>query len=476
MNRETMIYKNLKQKYNYLIEKGYEVVYVSLQGSQNYGLDLYTDDYVSDIDCFAVVLPSFDDFVNLNHQISTTLVLDNNEHINIKDIRSMFELYSKQNIQYLETLFTDYKIINKKYKQYANKIFAMKYDIANISRDLLIRSIFGMSSEKYHALHHPYPSIIDKINKYGYDGKQLCHLIRLYYFLRGLENGYDFKKCLTAFDETEKQLLLDTKCNKFSLEQADNLADLYFNKIQERHTYYKENVWINKNYKIDETTKNNLNDLKNDILKSYFKEQLVPVEQQPYKLCPDHYRNVFITSDTHFGHNNIIKYEHRDTKLNINTIEEHDNKLIENWNRVVKPGDLVLILGDFSFHKAVKTSEILTQLNGDKVLIEGNHDCIYLEDKNFDKSLFKAIYDYKETTYKGTKIVLMHYMIQTFKHKDKDINPYVQLFGHIHSIPYTVPRHSYNVGADINNYTPIRLELAIEKALSQNDEYTNGTI
>ena len=164
MNREAKIFKNLKQKYNYLIEKGYEVVYVSLQGSQNYGLDLYTDDYVSDIDCFAVVLPSFDDFVNLNHQISTTLVLENNEHINVKDIRSMFELYSKQNIQYLETLFTDYKIINKKYKNYANRLFEMKYDIANISRDLLIRSIFGMSSEKYHALHHPYPSIIDKIN------------------------------------------------------------------------------------------------------------------------------------------------------------------------------------------------------------------------------------------------------------------------------------------------------------------------
>ncbi len=476
MNREAKIFKNLKQKYNYLIEKGYEVVYVSLQGSQNYGLDLYTDDYVSDIDCFAVVLPSFDDFVNLNHQISTTLVLDNNEHINIKDIRSMFELYSKQNIQYLETLFTDYKIINKKYKNYANRLFEMKYDIANISRDLLIRSIFGMSSEKYHALHHPYPSIIDKINKYGYDGKQLSHLIRLYYFLRALENDCNFKQSLTAFNDIERQLLLDTKCNKFSLEEADKLADMYFNIMQEKHIYYKEHIWKDKKYSINETTINKLNKLKNDILKSYFKEQLVPVEQQPYKLCPDHYRNVFITSDTHFGHNNIIKYEHRDTKLNINTIEEHDNKLIENWNRVVKSGDLVLILGDFSFHKAVKTSEILTQLNGDKVLIEGNHDCIYLEDKNFDKSLFKAIYDYKETTYKGVKLVLMHYMLQTFKHKDKDINPYVQLFGHIHSVPYTVPRHSYNVGADINNYTPIRLELAIKKALSQNDEYTNGTI
>ena len=246
--------------------------------------------------------------------------------------------------------------------------------------------------------------------------------------------------------------------------------------MQEKHIYYKEHIWKDEKYSINETTINKLNKLKNDILKSYFKEQLVPKVNPPYKLCPDQYKNVYVISDTHFGHNNIIKYEHRDSKLNITTIQEHDEELIKRWNNVVKPGDLVLILGDFSFHKAVKTSEILTQLNGDKVLIEGNHDCIYLEDKQFDKTLFKAIYDYKETSYRGTKLVLMHYMIQEFKHKDKEINPYIQLFGHIHSIPYVVPRHSYNVGVDVNNYTPIRLEEAINKAISQTGSYINGTI
>ena len=200
------------------------------------------------------------------------------------------------------------------------------------------------------------------------------------------------------------------------------------------------------------------------------------MEEQPFKLCPDQYRNVFITSDNHFGHRNIIAYENRDEKLNIDTVEEHDNVLINNWNNVVKPGDLVLILGDFSFHKAERTMEILKQLNGEKVLIEGNHDCIYLEDKQFDRKLFKAIYDYKETSYKGTKLILMHYMIQEFKHKDKVVNPYLQLFGHIHSNPITVPRHSYNVGVDINNYVPIRLEQAIEKALSQDEPYVNGSV
>lgn len=476
MQRNDRIYKKLKQRFNYLSSQGYEVVYLVLQGSQNYNLDLYTSNYMSDIDCYAVVLPSFDDFVNLNHQISTTIVLDNNEHINIKDIRSMFELYSKQNVQYLETLFTDYKIINKKYKKYANKIFEMKYDIANISNELLIKSIFGMCNEKYKELHHLRPSIKDKINKYGYDGKQLSHLIRLSYFLRALENNCNFKQSLTAFNDIERQLLLDTKCSKYSREEADKLADIYYNTMQEKYLYYKENIWNTKTCKVNKKTLNKLNILKNDILKEYFKEQLIPKTREPYKLCPDQYKNVFIISDTHFGHRNILEYEHRNAKLNVNTIEEHDKELIKRWNNVVKTGDLVLILGDFSFHNASDTMQILKQLNGDKVLIEGNHDCIYLEDKQFDKTLFKAIYDYKETSYRGTKLVLMHYMIQEFKHKDKEINPYIQLFGHIHSIPYVVPRHSYNVGVDINNYTPIRLEEAINKAISQTGSYINGTI
>ncbi len=476
MNRDTTIFKRLKQKYAYLQEKSYEVLYLALQGSQNYGLDINDDNYQSDIDCYAVILPTFNDFINSNHLLSTTLVLENNEHIVVKDIRSMFQQYEKQNVQFLETLFTDYRIVNKKYKQYANRIFAMKYEIANISKDLLYKGIFGMASQKYNALCEIYPSTQAKIEKYGYDGKQLCHIIRLYYFLRSYEAGYNFKQCLTLFNDTEKQLMLDAKYNnKFSLDEAKQLADKYYGEINKLYEYYSQ-LWKGRQCEVNVKTKQKLNVLKADILKAYFKEQIVPVEEQPFKLCPDQYRNVFITSDNHFGHRNIIAYENRDEKLNIDTVEEHDNVLINNWNNVVKPGDLVLILGDFSFHKAERTMEILKQLNGEKVLIEGNHDCIYLEDKQFDRKLFKAIYDYKETSYKGTKLILMHYMIQEFKHKDKVVNPYLQLFGHIHSNPITVPRHSYNVGVDINNYVPIRLEQAIEKALSQDEPYVNGSV
>ena len=141
------------------------IIGLFLQGSQNYGMDLYTDEYRSDIDCMAVVLPSFDDFVDSKKEVSTTRVLPNNEHINIKDIRQMFMLYTKQNIQFIETLFTKYMIKNNKYLDLISELLNMKEDIANINKKGFYMSTIGMSAEKYHSLEHPYPSIIDKIEK-----------------------------------------------------------------------------------------------------------------------------------------------------------------------------------------------------------------------------------------------------------------------------------------------------------------------
>ena len=209
----------------------------------------------------------------------------------------------------------------------------------------------------------------------------------------------------------------------------------------------------------------------------YFKEQLLTEsKEKPYNFEQElnSYNNVFVTSDLHFGHENILKFENRDKKMNISTIKEHDQKLINNWNKVVAKKDLVIIIGDFSFYKGPETNEVLRKLNGDKVLIEGNHDMIYLKDKRFDKTLYKAIYIYKEVKYKNNHLVLMHYPIQQFIKCDKGDNAYLHLFGHIHSNPFNIPIKSFNVGTDVNNYTPVLLEKAIEKAKENNGGLING--
>ena len=99
MNREEKIMKRVQEHYNYLKEKGFEIVFLALQGSQNYGLDVYDEDYISDVDTKAVILPSFEDFIYGRKLYSETLVLENNEHIDVKDIRVMFETYKKQNVK-----------------------------------------------------------------------------------------------------------------------------------------------------------------------------------------------------------------------------------------------------------------------------------------------------------------------------------------------------------------------------------------
>ena len=79
---------------------------------------------------------------------------------------------------------------------------------------------------------------------------------------------------------------------------------------------------------------------------------------------------VFFTSDTHFNHKSILQLCNRP----FNSIEEHDQKLIENWNSVVGVEDTVFHLGDFCFGNAQKWKEIRNQLNGHIILIIGNHD------------------------------------------------------------------------------------------------------
>lgn len=78
----------------------------------------------------------------------------------------------------------------------------------------------------------------------------------------------------------------------------------------------------------------------------------------------------YFTSDLHFGHKNIIKYEDRP----FSSVEEMDEFLIYKWNSKVGKNDEVYILGDFGFVSGTRANELLDRLNGKKFLIKGNHD------------------------------------------------------------------------------------------------------
>jgi calcineurin-like phosphoesterase family protein len=90
--------------------------------------------------------------------------------------------------------------------------------------------------------------------------------------------------------------------------------------------------------------------------------------------------SVFLTSDTHFGHVGVTKFLREDgSKLRPwDSVEEMDEEMVKRWNETVKPTDKVYHLGDVVINR--RALSILHRLNGDKVLIKGNHDIFRLED------------------------------------------------------------------------------------------------
>ena len=129
---------------NYLKGKGYNVVYLCIYGSQNYGLDIYTDDYKSDIDFKAVIIPTLDDLIYNCKPISTTIEY-NDGQIDLKDIRSWTETLVKANPTYIETIYTSLYIIEEGYEKYITSILKFKIPLLYSLRAQFVRAIYGMA-------------------------------------------------------------------------------------------------------------------------------------------------------------------------------------------------------------------------------------------------------------------------------------------------------------------------------------------
>ena len=166
---------------------------------------------------------------------------------------------------------------------------------------------------------------------------------------------------------------------------------------------------------------------------------------------------IYLLSDTHFAHQNIISYSNRPF---VNTASM-DNAIIQNWNSVIGKDDIVYFLGDFTFGDKDNIMKYASQLNGHKHLILGNHDRqkqLYL-DAGF------------ESVHKGTFLHLPEYSPKCIflTHKPKiDLEAgCVNIHGHIHDhkldpLMFNVENY-FNVSVENINYTPIRLEEIIRR-------------
>ena len=242
-----------------------------IQGSQNYGLDIYTKEYKSDIDTKMLVIPSLEDIVYNKKPISTTYILPNNEHTDIKDIRLYFDNFKKQNINFVEILFSNYYIINSKYQDLWDELIKNRENIAHYNYNQTLRCIAGMSMEKKKALCHPYPTIKEKIDKYGYDGKQLHHIIRMNDFIYAYTHNKLYKECLTYLPH--KELMMEAKLNKFSLEKALELAEFFDNQTKEMKDFY-----LKEPEEINQDALNTLNKVQYEVIKRKIKTDIIQEE------------------------------------------------------------------------------------------------------------------------------------------------------------------------------------------------------
>lgn len=164
----------------------------------------------------------------------------------------------------------------------------------------------------------------------------------------------------------------------------------------------------------------------------------------------------FYISDTHFGHENIIKHCSRP----FNSVEEMNKALIANWNARVGHDDHVWHLGDFLYKDGGRATEILSQLNGHKHLVIGNHDHKSIL-KQVDLEDYFESFDYavSRVDSKKRRIWMCHYpLAEPPKH-------FWMLYGHIHNNTdnryWPLLRNmerALNCCVEINGYMPVTFE------------------
>ena len=192
--RHANIMKRVQEHYDEALQYFPEdqIVGIFLQGSQNYELDYEG----SDVDTKLIVVPSFKDICLNKKPVSTTHIRENDEHIDWKDVRKYIEEFRKQNLNFLEILFTEFYILNPMYADEWNRLVEAREFIAHLNPFCAVKSMKGIAHEKYAAMEKPYPSKLAIIEKYGYDGKQNSHLERVDDYLERYIAGESYEACL----------------------------------------------------------------------------------------------------------------------------------------------------------------------------------------------------------------------------------------------------------------------------------------
>ena len=226
------IFKELGNYKKILEEKGYNVIYIGLYGSQNYNLD----DEESDIDVKAIIMPTLHDII-FRKVISTTIECEKG-NIDVKDLLTFYDVIKKGNFSYIESIQTQYSIGDKYIKELFSQFKVNK------------KSMLGAMYEKRKALTHEYPSKVLEFEKWGFDPKQHHHILRLYDLLNCnlLFPDANVSYLVYKDDDPRRKELIDYKRNKNNIaktiieEDSDLIIETARNLIDYNYSYEVINI------------------------------------------------------------------------------------------------------------------------------------------------------------------------------------------------------------------------------------------
>jgi calcineurin-like phosphoesterase family protein len=164
--------------------------------------------------------------------------------------------------------------------------------------------------------------------------------------------------------------------------------------------------------------------------------------------------NEYFIADTHLGHTNIIKYSNRPFA----SVDEMDNTIIDNVNKVVKANDILYHLGDVVFGNIGRVIGYIKRINCKNIrLILGNHDKVIRKDIQYFLREFEWIHDFKEIkSLSGQSITLCHYALKVWNRSHYGS---WHLYGHSHhSLPDDPNSLSFDVGVDGWNFKPLHFD------------------
>ena len=175
---------------------------------------------------------------------------------------------------------------------------------------------------------------------------------------------------------------------------------------------------------------------------------------------------IYFTADMHFYHANSINHSNRP----FGNVEEMNEAIIARFNSKVRPKDSLYILGDAVWGPGARANEILKRLNGKKFLIRGNHDR-FLNDEEFDQSIFEWVKDLDKIVHQGTKFILCHYPMLEWEGYFRGS---LHCYGHVHDSYFkdeeiyhgsvklaALGPRAFNVGVDVNDFMPVSAEYLI---------------